>query len=530
MWQHLIETALLGVEKKPFDREVLPDEIRSSFNQSNEGQEQTFLETVTLSYFYLEAGKLPPKMHIEADDRIIDETLETAPSQIIKIFNLLEKVQARLKEKLYNLWLDILIKKQYIVSSEIVIKLLLIGNSYSETTKSKILKVIGNKGCWILSLHSGLQYNQTLKDEVIWLEGNANDRKILLEKHLKINPDNAISMIQSTWEEEPLVNKRSFLDVLIEFRIPQVIAFAENLYEREFSFQPKEKKTEKECRRILAQILLGSKESQLHKSTIKKLTGYFSIEKKKSLLSFVTSKSQPEYQLPTAEDEEFWNAKTMEQLYGFEVKNYDISLFNNINQFWLSCFFEIIPADAWISGNLDTYAELWSCFIDKDEFRLKVGGKNYPVFLNAIMQNAIAFENNPLSLLLLTKIPTTEAIPLLKYLKPGEFEEFVRKNKYYADAEILQNGPYNLTESWSLSFSEYILTNINELAMQASTINLNEMGIVIAQYIHTDSDNALQKHHNRASSSSYYYQWNTSIYEPVDAVLQIRKLLKTFNS
>jgi hypothetical protein len=527
MWQHLIQSALLGIEKKPVNPEVFPVEIRNFFNQQSTNSEQAFLETSALIYFYLEAGKCPPKMTREADSQIIEETLETAPSHINEIFGLLDKAQPKLKEKLLTLWLDLLIKKQFIVSPELVIDLLSVGNYYSEITKSKIVRVIGNKGNWIMSLNSGLQYKKASKDESVWTEGNTNERKMLLLKVFRTNPEVAVSMLQSTWEQEPLVNKRAFLDIVKDFRNQAIMVFAENLFEKEFPYNPKEKKTEKECRKILTLILLGYRESSLHQSTMKRLTAYLNIEKKKVLLG-LGSKKLTDFQLPDEEDGEFWNAGTIEQTYGFEVKNYDISMFKTANLFWLSYFLEFIPSDAWISNHFDSYQAFLECFLEKEEFKVKISGKVQPVFLNAMMQNASFFSNNQLSLLLLSLIPTNEALPLLKNLMPDEFEQFVKKNKYFADEEILQSGPYNVDESWSSSFSEYILSNVYE-SLQTNTSNLNAMGMIISQYIHTDAYSTLQKYQEKANGSNFYYQWNASIYEPVNAVLQIRKLIKSNN-
>ena len=524
MWQHLIEIALLGTEKKALNTDVFPPEIQASLSKSRD-PEQAYLEAAALCSMYLEAGKSPSQFKGDIDETIVKESLNYAPEYFNDIFKQLDNAHYRFKEKLCNLWLDAIIRKNLIVSSDIVIDLLGLGSSFSEITKAKILKVIGNKGNWILMLHSGYQYNQPLRDEIVWAEGSTQERRNLLSKILRINTGEAIEILKTTWEQEPLVNKRIYLDLIKDFLSAEVVAFAQHLYESEFAFNPKEKKTEKECRSIVAEILLESKETALHQSTINKLAGYFYSEKKKSFLGLV-SKGQTEYQLPDESDSEFWNAANMEQTYGLEGKNYDISKYNNINQFWLSGFLEVIPADAWLNGSLSNYNDFLACFLDNEKFKIKVNGKEQPVFLSAIMQNVQNFEDNQLALSLINRLPATEAIPLLKHLGHEEFELFIRKNKYYADYEILQSGPYSVEESWSSAFSGYILSNIYDLAMQTSNANLNALGLVLAQYLHTDAYDSLQKYQDKANGTTFYYQWNTSIYEPVNSVLQIRKLIK----
>ncbi|HEY4785031.1 MAG TPA: hypothetical protein VIH57_03235, partial [Bacteroidales bacterium] len=191
---------------------------------------------------------------------------------------------------------------------------------------------------------------------------------------------------------------------------------------------------------------------------------------------------------------------------------------------------ESIPAEAWFSNSFNSYADFLNCFLNNEKFTIKSAGKEQPVFLPAIFQNVREFGNSELAGSMLARVMTTEALPLLKYLKPEDFEQFIRKNKYYSDAEILQSGPYSLEESWSISFSEYILSNVCDYATQSNASNLNAIGQVIAQYVNTEAYQALQKYHDKVSGSNFFHQWNTNIYEPVDTVLRIRRLIKSSNN
>lgn len=530
MWEYLVEIALLGTEKKTLDTTLLPPEIQEAMSKSFADPEQTFLEAAVLSRYYQEAGKQPERIIGELDETIIEETRIIAPTKFKEVFNLLDNVHYRLKEKFINLWLDSLIRKELIIESDSIIQLLKTGNSLSESTKIKIIQVIGNKGNWLLQFQRDFQYDVVSKNEKIWSEGNSVERKNYFTRLLAKNPEQSIALLKSTWEQESLVNKRGYLELIKKINHPAIIDFARFLYETEFKFNAKEKKTEKECRKIVAEILLSSKDTQLHQTTIKYLNNYFTSEKKKGLLGFVSTKMQTEYLLPEESDADFWNSTNMEQAYGFEVKDYDISLFKNQNQYWLSCFLETVSAEAWLNDHISNYSGFINCFIDSDNFVIKIKGESYSIFLNTIINNACTYSNKQLALSLLSRISTTDAIPLLKHITPEEYEQFVRKNKYFHDAEILENGPYNLEESWSQSFSDYILTSIFELSMQSSNHNLNGLGIAIAQFINTSSNILLQKLNEKAIGSNFYHQWSTNIYEPVNISLQIRKTIETLNS
>jgi hypothetical protein len=164
----------------------------------------------------------------------------------------IESLSQKLKEKLLNSWLDVLVKNKWIVSPEVVLKLLELGNSFSKGIKLKIVKVIGNKGNMILPMFSGYNGVSSLNSDQVWLEGSTSDRKELLDSLLEKQPERAIALLQSTWAQESVTNKRFFIELLSERKSEATIQFAETLYDNEFSYREKEKKTEKECRRILA--------------------------------------------------------------------------------------------------------------------------------------------------------------------------------------------------------------------------------------------------------------------------------------
>jgi len=524
MWHHLLETALLGTGKRQVNTGLIPPEIKDLTIDQTSDPEQFFLETAAFSCLYYEAGKLPLKIEGDLDNSEYIENKSVAPYKYNKIFEIIESLQVRLRENLCNLWLDNLITNNYLVSSQILIQLLFTGNNFATETKSKITKVIGNKGKWILSLHPDLKYEEIMDSIDVWTEGNTNERKSFLHKLLQNDPEEAIDMLRNTWETESMSSKKAFLDILIEYKDLSIIGFADTLYRGEFAFKPKEKKTEKECRKILVEILLGFEETLLHEETVSKLISYLNTDKKKGLLG-IGSKSQINYQLPETEDSHFWNATNIEQNFGFETKNYDISLFKNINQYWLSCFLQILPSEIWIKVFEDSYQAFLNCFIVNEEFKIQDNGELKSVFFNPILQNAIKFNDNRLSVALLPMLSPINSIHVIKNLKPDEFEQYVKKNKLFADENILANGPYSFAKSWSFAFCNFVISNVYEMTVKGSAYNLSNLGIVIAQHIHIDSGNMLEEFTSRTKYTPYSQSWENCIYKPVSKVIQIKKLI-----
>lgn len=529
MWQHLIETALLGTGKNSLNPERLVDEINHCSGQATDDKEEEFLKKAVLTHFYLEAGKCPSKLKSEPDLAVVDEVHEIAPDRLIGTYASIENLNQKLKEKLLNSWLDVLIAKRLIVSPEMVLKLLEWGNSLPKETKLKITNVIGNKGMMVLPMYAGFKSVRSANSEQIWLEGATPERKELLGNLLQKQPDKAIALLQSTWEQESVTNKRIFLELLGDNVCEATIQFAATLYSNEFAYREKEKKTEKECRRILAAMLLSSDTSELYQFTKGKLLSYVMKEKRSGLLKILSSKSNTNYQLPENEDDRFWNGLTMDQYYGLEVQHYDIAKFHTIVQYWFSELLMLVPAKIWLNEAFESHTELMNCLLFKDAFKIKIDGNPIPVFFKALFQNAVSFGDNELSLAMIPRIPATIAIPLLKNLSPAQFEQYVQKNNFFGDEGVLSNGPFSLDKNWSVAFAENVLRKILEIATQSQYSNLSLLAEVVAQFAPIEIQTTLAHLEGKATNSNFYSHWKTNFYDRVTQTLEIRKSIKHYN-
>ncbi len=529
MWKHLLEVVLLGTEKKPMNQDVLPDQIREFVSQRHADSELKFLETASLCYFYIESGKIADTFKGEIDERLIEETLGVVPKPLLEIFEEFEKIDYLLRDNICSLWLDSIIKRNEIISPEYVVRLLQFGNNFSQATKNKILQVIGNKGLWILSFMNELQYKMPSRPDNIWLEGDSNQRKAFFKSLRNTNHIESIELLKTTWTEESVVTKRTFLEIIKEKSFSTDIPFLEEIYQDEFSYHSKEKKTEKECRRIIVEILLSYSETQLHKSTMQGLSNYLSKSKKKGFVGLVTGKEQFEFDIPSEEDVEFWNSQNIEQKYGFETKNYDIAIFSSANQFWFSCLLNFIPMNAWSSVSGITIPDITAYFLDN--FKYKIEGKIKPVFLESLIENALYFSSDELAKALLPRLSGKDIISLMKCLKLDEFEKYVTKNKYCIDIEILQNSPVDETNiSWSKAFTEEVIINFYEAAIKPNFHLSAAMGKVIAQFAHLDALPVLFKYQSLAQSGNIYQSWNKNIFEPVHASIKIKSIIDSYNT
>ncbi|MBL0743686.1 DUF5691 domain-containing protein [Chryseolinea lacunae] len=518
-WKNLIDIALLGTDKKTLDVRVLPEGI-AEFLELRHAQspELKLLEAAALTYFYETSGKLPPKFEGEWNDAIIEETKAVAPEEYLALFGRIQLTDYQIREKLLNLWLDVLIKKDQIINSDRVTQLLTEGSGLAIQTKDKILSVIGNKGQWALSLTPEYNYKKQTLDLSLWHEGTSQERKNLFTGLRRTDPGKAMELLQSTWATESIVNKRSFLDVVLETSSAADIPFAEALMAGEFAHTAKEKKTEKECRKLLASLLLKYPVSALYQTTTAQLTPYFAMEKK-GLTGWVSGKQKVTLTLPE-QDDAFWNAKHMDETFGLDVKGIDSAWFQYPSLFWMSHFLEFIPRDFWITFFNNNTADWVQYFLERETFRVTISGRKESIYKQALLGNLQTHRDTTLARPLLWDMPVTEMLDYFKYMHPDDFEALIEKYGYYGDADVLASGPYGPELSWTLLFSQKVVEKAYHQATQSFPNAM--LGKVIAQFADKKVHGDLLRYHEKIKGSNAYDLWNRVIFEPAHHALEIR--------
>ncbi|MCB0514572.1 MAG: DUF5691 domain-containing protein [Chitinophagales bacterium] len=527
--KNVMDTALLGVSKKNLQKQDLPTDIANMLNVQADEPELSFLQAACMSYYYYEAAKIPSKLEFTPQDFIIEEEKEAISDQLLQAFILIDKSDTKLKEAFLDLWLDKVIANNQIADADILLKLLAVGNTFSVNTKSKILQVIGNTGKWILTLDNYFNYNikhQNLQQ--LWEEGSTEERIQVLKKTLAADVAQAVAMLQATWAQASIHEKYNFINALKGKYTAEVFSFVKDKYENEFCYKPKEKQKEKQCRKALAMYLLAFPQSDLQQKTCSTLQQYFKQQSSTKLLGLLKSKAKISYALPQNENAQFWNTVLMEQMFGFETTKYDAAYFNDIFQYWLSEFLANIPAQTWINGTEISTENFVTCLVDAPAFNMKIQGKDYPVFLSAIVQNVQQFPNEGLNLLLLDKFEIREHPELLKSLSKENFEKFVSKHDYFTDGYLLPHRTKEINETWSLAFSEQLIQKNYEQYL-AIRHYAWQLGAEVAMHIHPSADAHLQRLHAKAQHTDFFTQWNNHFYSPINEAIQLKKLLNIKN-
>lgn len=521
MMEELKQTALVGTEKKPLDGSSLPETIRQYLPDGD--PETQFLQANAYLNYYRLAGQYPRLYSGTVDEFVIEEERPIASESLLLLYPKFALIDYHLRDAILRSWLNVLIKTGTIVNPQIVVNLLSDGQNAPAATKTMITRVVGNKGAWIIQNDPGLSIVIQMEGKEAWGEGTTAERKAAFSGLYATDPAAAIEQLKSTWSGESIVTKKVFLEWLADHPSNAGVAFGESMLQ-EFAHHPKEKKTERECRRLAAAMLLRTPGSSLYVSTTERLDKYFSKDKK-GLLGFVTGKETVSMKLPESGDDS-WNAGTMDVTFGVEG-NGDIALFHTPSLYWLSHLLTNIPMTYW-AGHFDAdYSRCVEYWLTHSSFTTIVSGSVVSIFYGALVANAQIHNDHLLANVLINRWKASDKAALLSILEPKDFERYVANNDLWDDFETMAGGPFDGERSWSLKFSERVLEHVYELALKNKPTGL---GRVIALYAHPDALDTLYRINEKARNSSMYNVWSTGIFQIAHIPLEVRNKIRAISS
>jgi Family of unknown function (DUF5691) len=331
MLDKLINTALLGTDKIGFDSQILPESIQkvaATFDAKD--QAAVFLKTAALVAFYAEAGQKPIPFLGEINDAQQIESQPFIESETERILAEILEIGSINRNELLGIYLDKIIEKEQILRPKSIVTILGMYENLPKKLQQKTNKVMGKKGIDLMLFKEIYKVENTLSDEDIWHEGKLAERRLFFAELRQNDPKKAFDLLQKTWKEESLVDKRGFLEEIKKTLQSDDLSFIESLLS-EHSFQAKEKKTQREIRMMLVEMLLSDAKTSLSLDTYSALEKYFFSVKPKGIMGFM-GKENKVIALPTEEDN-FLNSATMLANYGFE-NSPDFAIFTTNQIYW----------------------------------------------------------------------------------------------------------------------------------------------------------------------------------------------------
>lgn len=291
-WNHIINTALLGTDKRMLKKEDIVSDLSEDFDliaSQTQNKEDLFLQTAALMYNYRQCGFVP--MHKETVSILqAEEEVKAYVNPLAQqvLYDIIEAGSI----SLLQFWLEKCVSAKRIVQPELI-PVLLDGGMRHKSIQSLVYDCCGKRGAWLMQFNDDWKHIDPLPDEELWQTGSLEQRKNILLQLRKNSPAKGRGLLQQIWVEENAAAKAELVQQLAINAGEEDLPFLEDL------LNEKSVRVKDEAIKILKKIP-SSSIVQLYWRLLKPAIG---IKKEKALLG-LSSKMVLET-LPIKEVDEF---------------------------------------------------------------------------------------------------------------------------------------------------------------------------------------------------------------------------------
>jgi hypothetical protein len=292
-WHDLLNSALLGTEKKQASAERLPADLSDAATLVMEGKgadkEEQFLQLAALAFNYRQCGVLPLQKEPVSIPEAEPEELSYCSSFSMQV---LKDILDQESIPLLALWLQQCAHKQLVIQPDLLPVVLSLGVQH-KYLQPLLGMCCGKRGAWLSRFNSDWDFSIAASDDEIWQTGSLEQRKAVLQKVRATHPAQAREWLQQTWPQEDANTKAALLPFLSNNISDDDIPFLEGLATE------KGKKVKEEGMRLL-KLIPGSAIIQQYWQVVRQSVV---LKEKKSLLG--KAKSYLHIQLSDVPEEVF---------------------------------------------------------------------------------------------------------------------------------------------------------------------------------------------------------------------------------
>jgi hypothetical protein len=423
LWQTMLDTALLGTDKRQAGTESFPPALAEAVALiSHTDREEQFLQTAALAFNYRQCGVQPlQKEGVSIDKAGAEEKAycSALSMQVLKDILSAESIP------LLNLWLQQCAVKEQVVQPDLLPEILTIGEQYKKLQPT-IATCAGKRGVWLSRFNRAWSFSTTATDKELWQTGTPEQRKVVLIQERATNPDEARAWLQETWAQEDANTKTELLALLVTNIGEADIVFLESLGIE------KSKKVKDMALKLLKLI----PSSAIVQQYLQVLQQAVTLKKEKSLLGMV-SKTVLQVQLPSPVDEAIFKTGIDKLSNSKELTDDEFIIFQ---------LAQVAPPLFWEQQlNLEPAAII--DLLQKD----KSGKKLLPAIIQALV-NA-KDERWALSFMQYSETFYLDILPLL----PVKQQEYYSLKFFDQHADSIINYAAQRTDEWSLELTRRII-------------------------------------------------------------------------
>jgi hypothetical protein len=280
-WDNIINTALIGTDKRQFTANDLTEQLAEPFKlinaEANIDKEEKFLQTASVAFNFRQSGAGAIS---NADVAMAPAPIEESPYANAGAINVLKDILEENSNGLLSLWLQECSKQNCIVTPELVPSLLDVAIN-QKNLRQLIVQCCGKRGTWLSAFNPDWNFSASTSDEELWQTGMPEQRKLVLQKIRSIDAAKGREWLQQTWAEENANSKTELLKQLTVNISADDIEWLETLRTE------KSQKVKDQVLELLKQIPESSTVKQYQEILAQTIT----IKKEKSFLGIISKTS-----------------------------------------------------------------------------------------------------------------------------------------------------------------------------------------------------------------------------------------------
>jgi len=247
-WDHIINTALLGTDKRAISVNELPaamEEAATQVQQNNSiDKEEQFLQIAAIAFNYRQCGIMPlQKEGVTITKADAEEKQYGSALAMQTLKDILETES----NSLLQFWLQECMAKGKIVIPDLI-PVLFNTAVQQKKLQNMVVACCGKRGEWLSRFNSDWNFSTAATDEELWQTGSLEQRKAVLQQLRQSDQAKAREWLQQAWPQEDANTKTELLPLLSLNIGEEDIAFLESLS------REKSKKVKDEALKLLKQV------------------------------------------------------------------------------------------------------------------------------------------------------------------------------------------------------------------------------------------------------------------------------------
>jgi hypothetical protein len=208
LWTEIVNTALIGCERKPLSLSGAADNLGGLLAQLDQNdREGAMLGAAALASLYERAGTLPLKDTLPAPEACdLDDAPRCGERAAIRLAMMLRGEYIELLPE----WLAKAAEAGRRAPEELLPPLLELGRTREDLSEA-IPLVLGARGRWLSAQNPDWDYAAPRLDESLWETGNSGQRRAVLAELRNRDAARARGLLASTWAQESPKDRADFL-------------------------------------------------------------------------------------------------------------------------------------------------------------------------------------------------------------------------------------------------------------------------------------------------------------------------------